>query len=415
MNPRLAALAALALGVAAAAPARADTLPAPFINWPAALPAFPAPFTPSVEPDCADGSDACIDRTIAEMNRRLNAVVAPCAHDAVFSVAYLRVTEDVRDFVRAGGFSDARWLNHEDAVFARMYFDAYDDFAAGRMSEVPAAWQVAFGVAKRREVPALANFLLAMNGHINRDFPFLLAGIGITRPDGATRKPDHDAYNARLAQLYEPVLGEVAHRFDATADDFQVGPIDDVAAAQVLESWREGVWRNAERLANARTPEDRAQVAASIESEAEAIAGLIVELFRYRGDQTSAARDAHCARFGGQDPAAGTARLLPRRGRLVVGRGRLVSVPLACPGGASACRGTIQILRRGRVIGASRELFLMPGGRATAKAPVPRSVARALRRGRSRAAVVVFRRTGVTGEGHAARRAVRLVLRRSRR
>ncbi|MBA2349480.1 MAG: hypothetical protein H0V81_14425, partial [Solirubrobacterales bacterium] len=293
------ALIAVIVGMLAAAPARAAE-PPPYIDWPSLLPALPAPFTPNVEPDCADGSDACIDRTITEMKRRFHAVVPRCDHRAVFSLAYLRVTEDVRAARDEGVFQDPAWLNSEDAVFARMYFSVYDAYAAGQRDGVPMAWQLAFDSERERELSALGDFLMSMNAHINRDFPFLLAGVGITRPDGTTRKPDHDAYNIRLARLYAPVLKEVAERFDPTADDFELGPVDDEAAYAILQSWREGVWRNAERLVNARTPAERAQVAASIEAYATTVGRTLRAALR----ADPAARGAWCAEHGGQDPAS---------------------------------------------------------------------------------------------------------------
>lgn len=291
------ALAATAT-IAAAGPAAAAD--APYLDWPSLLPALPEAFTPNVEPDCADGSDTCIDRTIVVMRNRLNATIPRCDHRAVFGLAYLRVTEDVRAARKAGIFRDPRWLNSEDAVFARMYFDVYDAYAAGQRTGVPMAWQLAFDSEQGRELSALGDFLMSMNAHINRDMPFVLAGIGLTRPDGTTRKPDHDAYNIRLSRLYAPVLAEVAARFDPTADDVELGPVDDELAYAILQSWREGVWRNAERLVNARGPAERAQVAASIEAVATTIGRTI------RGSLTAPTgpRDAWCAVHGGQDPAA---------------------------------------------------------------------------------------------------------------
>jgi hypothetical protein len=287
------------LGGATGPAAAAD---APYLDWPSLLPALPTAFTPDVEPDCADGSDACIDRTIVKMRNRLDATIPPCDHRAVFGLAYLRVTEDVRAGREAGIFRDPRWLNREDAVFARMYFDVYDAYAAGQRTGVPMAWQLAFDSERGRELSALGDFLMSMNAHINRDMPFVLAGIGLTRPDGTTRKPDHDAYNVRLSRLYAPVLAEVAARFDPTADDVQLGPVDDELAYAVLQSWREGVWRNAERLVNARTAGDRAQVAASIEATAVAV-GTAIRSATTTSSAAQATRAAWCAQHGGQDPA----------------------------------------------------------------------------------------------------------------
>ena len=404
------ALIAALVACGLAAPAGADD--SPYVDWPALLPALPAPYTESTEADCRAGEEACIDRTIAEMYRRFNTVVPVCNHNAVFSLAYLRVTEDVRDFNRAGGFSDSRWLQHEDAVFARMYFQAYDNWRAGRRTAVPQTWLDTFDTAERREVPALANFLMSMNSHINRDFPFMLAGIGITKPNGVTRKPDHDAYNRRLALLYEPVLAEIARRFDPTADDAEAGPGDNEGAFFVLQSWREGVWRNAERLVNARTPQERAQVAQSIEDYANSVGQSLRTSFRYGSPNGSAARDAHCARHGGQDPSAGrsagrngppgraflrwSARARPR---LALNRWRVVRVLVGCPFSTAGCRGRITMTYGRRTL-ASRRFALGPGVGARIPLRLTRAGAAAARR---RGATAVRVKLSWSGVASAAR------------
>jgi len=393
----------------------------PYVDWPALLPSMPTPFTPNVEPDCADGSPVCIDRTIGEMQRRLNAVVPVCDHRAVFALAYLRVTEDVREATRAAEFDDPRWLASVDAVFARLYFSVYDAWEAGRRDGVPISWRLAFESQRTRELSALGDFLMSMNAHINRDFPFVLAGIGLTKPDGTTtRKPDHDVYNKRLANLYTPVLQEVAKRFDPTADDVELGPGDDAFAALLLQSWREGVWRNAERLVNAGSPAARAQVAASIEAYAESIGRSIQEATQADGPARDARR-AWCATHGGQDPAAfvtakaapvggtaraGTAALAVRSLRADAGW-RVVRVPLRCPATAGPCRGRVSLAmpRGGRVL-STRGYTLRPGTASVVRLAVPSRVRRAVRaRGALRVTVT---RTGVSPPRATTRRKVTL-------
>jgi Family of unknown function (DUF5995) len=68
-------------------------------------------------------------------------------------------------------------------------------------------------------------------------------------------------------------------------------PIDDVAGLEAVRGWREIVWRNAERLVNAQTDAERAQVAAQIESYAALNAKLIsaAPALGY-----GATRDAYC-------------------------------------------------------------------------------------------------------------------------
>lgn len=260
-----------------------------------ALPAYPTGHTPYAGDVCADGANACIDRTIREMRRRLDVLAESCDHDAVFALAYLRVTEDVRRALRSDFFTDPVWLNQVDAVFARLYFDVRDDWHAGQRDDIPLAWRIALQAEDDKAMTGLGNFMLAMNAHINRDFPHVLAEVGLTAPDGTSHRPDHTAYNTRLDALYGPVFREEAERFDPSFDDLDAGPFEETAAGVIMRGWREGVWRHAEELVHAPTPEARALVEQQIEAYAAGQAALIRGMF---ASPDSSARDAWCASHG---------------------------------------------------------------------------------------------------------------------
>ncbi len=189
---------------------------------------------------CPRGARNCLDATIAQMQQQFEAEAATCDHTAVFTLAYLRVTQTYR---WAGG--------------------------AG----VPAAWSIAFDAARHHSVTALGDALLGMNAHINRDLPYVLAAIGLTGPGGASHKPDHDKIQQLLAATIQPVLDEIAARFDPTAT--QYGGLGTAGALQLIATWRDLAWHNAELLAAAPTPEARSLVALTIEAtsavEAEAL------------------------------------------------------------------------------------------------------------------------------------------------
>jgi hypothetical protein len=260
------------------------------------LPPRPAPHVPYDGDLCRSGANRCIDRTITEMRRRLEPLADTCQHDAVFSLAYLRVTEDVRRGIQEGVFADPVWLNQVDAVFARMYFDTIDDWHAGRTASVPQAWRITLKAEDDRAMSGIGNFMLAMNAHINRDFPHVLAQVGLTGPDGTSHKPDHNAYNPRLDALYAPVFAEMAARFDPTFDDLDLGPFDEAFVGGVMRGWREAVWRHAENLVLARNPIERALAQQEIEAYAASQAALIRTTF---ASPDSSARDAWCATHHG--------------------------------------------------------------------------------------------------------------------
>lgn len=262
------------------------------------LPALPTPYTPYTGTICVDGADSCVDGVISEMESRLTPLAQACSHHAIFSLAYLRVTENVRDANRNGYFHDRAWLNRLDTVFADMYFRTMDDYGAGKT--VPPAWRVALDDSKYRRLNGLGNFMMNMNAHINNDFPRALVAVGITAPDGTTRKPDHNAYNQRLDSLYRPVFIEESQRFDPSFDSYHVGPVEGTAAGVIMRLWREGVWRNAELLANAKTPAQLKLVNNWINNYALTQARLIESVPIFRATpRSNAIRDQWCAAHHG--------------------------------------------------------------------------------------------------------------------
>ena len=291
---RLGALVALVFLLTAGAARAEDPL---FLGWTTLAPALTTEYDPSSENDCAAGRTRCVDAVIREMERRFRPLAGSCDHDAIFSLTYLRTTEEYRRAIEDPAFfEDTRFVNHEDVVFARYYFEAYDDWSAGRLAAVPQAWAIAFRAADQRAVSAAGNVVLGINAHVQRDLPFVLAAIGMVKPDGSSRKPDHDQVNVFLNRVADDLYPEIARRFDPTIDDSELpGTADNFAAFQVIPTWREIAWRNAERLVSAPSAEARARVAAEIEAYAASQAETLRASYQYGLLGSSAARDAYCA------------------------------------------------------------------------------------------------------------------------
>jgi len=269
-----------------------------FIGSTRVLPAVPGGYQPSTAEDCRKGRITCVRQLIREMERRFEPLAASCSHAAVFSLAYLRTTQTYLETAETPGFyEDPAFVNHEDAAFAALYFDAYDAWADGRTGEVPPAWQVAFRAAERKQVTGSGNLLLGINAHVNRDLPFLLASIGLVAPDGTSRKGDHDRVNVMLNKVQEPLLAEQAARFDPDMA-FPTTPygLGYTGMMQTLMAWREGAWRAAEQLVAAPDEAARARVAAAIEHKALLEAQAIAAATAYRPPLTSTVeRDRYCA------------------------------------------------------------------------------------------------------------------------
>ncbi len=282
--------------LALAVPATAAAEDPPFVDYTSLLLPALGTYDPTSEDDCVAGRFQCVDKVIREMTRRFDKLAESCDHDLMFSVTYLRTTEEyLRAATTPGFFQDPTFVNHEDAVFANYYFRPFDAWHAGRTSEVPKAWRIAFDAAEKKTVTGSGDLLLGVNAHINRDLPYVLAGIGLVKPDGTSRKSDHDKVNEFLNRVGDDLYREIVRRFDPTIDDGNLPTwLDDMLTFQAFPVMRENAWRNAERLVAARTSSERALVEASIEENAAVTARAIVAATAADAP-TTAARDGYCA------------------------------------------------------------------------------------------------------------------------
>jgi hypothetical protein len=302
------AAAALALAAGAAPVLADDGAGAPNVNWPDLLPPLPTSSNPQPGPvpGCVRASIGCIDYELASLRATQDRF--GCDHRAVFATTYLTLTQLLRDTVahQPDFLMDPDYLYYEDALFADYYFASIDAWIAGR--PVPGAWRVAFETAASGDASAAQDMLLGINAHVQRDMPFVLATLGLHTPSGASRKGDHDRVNDVLNRAYGPVVTAVAQRYDPTVSTTNPNtPADQLAGLELVKTWRENVWRNAERLLNASTPEERASVEQSIEANAETTARSIAagqEPPGHRADRDAYCR-AHLRAAGGGPGASG--------------------------------------------------------------------------------------------------------------
>lgn len=278
-------------------PAKGSAWTIPNIPWTELLGPLPSPVDPQPGPvkTCRKPSPRCVDRQVKRLRRLRDRL--GCDHRAVFATTYLELTRQFRRDIRAGivqrDFFDPRYLYTEDALFANFYFDVIR--AHRRGEPVPEAWRVAFAAAADGNVLGAQDMLLGINAHVNNDMPFVLAALGLRTPEGRSRKPDHDAANGTLNRAYERVVAAIRIRYDRSLDltNIELLPVDDIAGLELVRAWREVVWRNAERLVNARSAAERGRVAAEIERWAGLQARLIAAV---RLPGYGATRDAWCAR-----------------------------------------------------------------------------------------------------------------------
>jgi Family of unknown function (DUF5995) len=275
------------------------------VDWTALLPGLTDGYDPGSSNVCVSGKVQCIDAVVREMQKRAEPLMDSCSHQALFALTYLRVTQAYAWSARQPGYyADPGWTNHAVAVFAKYYLRAFDQWTANDdSSAVPQAWKTAFSAARDGRVSAAGNFFLGLNAHINHDLGLAMEAAGLTGPDGRSEKPNFTKINVLLNSVTLPLVAELSARLDQSMDDSSLPlSLDAVATGQVLWTWREQAWRNAELLASS-TPLTRNLVITTIDANSITQATTYATTMAYVPPVTTrAARDAWCAAHH-DDPA----------------------------------------------------------------------------------------------------------------
>jgi Family of unknown function (DUF5995) len=263
------------------------------IDWTSLLPALPSPTQtePNDVPHCHRANLNCVRTEVKRMRAAQEEL--ECDHRGVFATTYLELTKAARDAMIGNPrlLRWKKWFVREDALFADVYFRTLRRWNQGL--PVPDAWRIAFEAAATGEVTGAQDMLLGINAHVQNDMPFVLAELGLRDRNGEARKPDHDLFNKVLAGAYDTVVSQVGARYDSTMSITNPAgvPVDDVAGLEIVREWREQVWRNAERLVNAQSEEERNRIAGDIQAYAAQWANSIA-LVQVPGLRAS--RDAYC-------------------------------------------------------------------------------------------------------------------------
>jgi hypothetical protein len=303
---RIAVLVAAVVSATAAPAARADhgdeNLP-----WPQALPPLPVStkVQPHGVPHCRRASIRCMTGLEKRLRRLWRRYDRACDHRALFAIAYLRITQGLRrDLQRKHPrwFRDRRWFTFVIAAFSNRYFAWSSAYDRGRA--VPIAWRITFDEARRGNANGGQDVLLASNAHTQRDLPHVYAAMGLRARDGHSHKHDHDGVNAVNTRVFDGLEDYYASHYDPFFNwiDMKPLPLDELGTQEMVKGWREGAWRNAERLLNARTRADRRRVSAQIELNAKIWAEMIRsgEMPGYRGvrDRFCRTHEAPATPFG---------------------------------------------------------------------------------------------------------------------
>lgn len=168
---------------------------------------------------------------------------------------------------------------------------------------MPDAWRIAFATARAGDSNAGQDALLGANAHIQRDMPYVLAGLGIVRADGTSRKGDFDRAQAVVDRAYEPAVADIARRYDPllTVADGRWNPPARFTVHELLVLWRQNTWRYARMLAAAGSGEQWRAASRAVETNATAWATLLAAL---KVPGYGQVRDGYCRKGGSVGPPA---------------------------------------------------------------------------------------------------------------
>ena len=243
-------------------------------EWAAILDGLDEPFGDRTASPCHRGEPACFDAVIGEMQARLDAL--GCDHRAPFAFTYFEMTRGVA--AQAPAFEDPALLSVIDARFAQQYFDAFDNWTAGRTADVPAAWKLAFATAEDGEASAAADLILGMNAHISRDLAYAVAQVIGSADDLEEEPVDYVKINDVIGEVKDTVLDGATARFDPNLFllDQDLGTQQAPDPVELISLWRSRAFDLGRQLATASTDEERRSVEAQIERESAAGAGIIL-------------------------------------------------------------------------------------------------------------------------------------------
>ncbi len=224
-----------------------------------------------------DTEYASIDEVLTALAALQDALVSRRDRRGVFVTAYVVITRELRRRIKAGRFIDPAWVERYAVTFANLYRSALHAYEAAAFDAVPTSWLAAFRAADRGDELVVQDLFLGINAHVNNDLPRALNHIAID-PDRPHRYADHTSVNAaleattnavqaRIARLYDPVLGVL---------DDVLGPVDEAVTGFGFAAARENAWDRAVALANARDATERARLFDRIDEHAGVVARLII-------------------------------------------------------------------------------------------------------------------------------------------
>lgn len=171
--------------------------------------------------------------------------IAQAATDAsgYFPALYSRVTGRIADSIDAGKFEAPERMDAFASTFAGYFTRAWHNQGQG---DRPRCWQACWDVAGDRSLLIVQHLFLGINAHVNHDLALATVDVARASGDLAGVRPDFDAVNDVLADVYVDVLRglDMVSRFANEAAALGGGRAFNFS----LRVARRQAWGGAERL-----------------------------------------------------------------------------------------------------------------------------------------------------------------------
>jgi hypothetical protein len=197
---------------------------------------------------------------------------------AVFVIAYLHITREMKHRIDGDWFQDGPWVARYVVAFANLYRQALAAFEAGDLDTVPKPWRIAFEASSSEAALVIQDLLLGINAHINYDLPLALTEVSID-PERARCYQDHTAVNEALRVAINPIQDRLGDLYAPGLSllDRVLGPLDEDLTAFSFVKAREGAWGAGVALANARSAPERTAVRERLNDQAAVLGRLMLK------------------------------------------------------------------------------------------------------------------------------------------
>ncbi len=216
------------------------------------------------------------DRTVlSQMNERVQQWEAARDRRSIFLGCYALMTSNMLDALDAGRFIDDDWVARLLRHFAEYYFDALELYEA-RNPITPRVWQLAHDTAQHARFMTVQQLLIGVNAHINYDLVFATAELlepewsTLTGEQREQRRRDYESVNSIIGETIDSVQDQILEPHSPWLElvDRLMGPIDEWLISELIEHWRDEVWRQAVQYLETSTAEERAALRAHVETSA---------------------------------------------------------------------------------------------------------------------------------------------------